>query len=147
MACAAFVAIVADEPGAEALPLTSAAGVAIETNKLLPSTRFAGAFAIWMQYSYAISVDCSPPRACYAKTQVINYHFRCWPRYIVVAERISMDLNGDIVNHEVLEPTPVPVYEADHDVLNRFCGSPPEFEDLPRRRTPPDPGEKPRPKR
>jgi hypothetical protein len=146
MASAAFVAIVADEPGAEVLSLTSSDGVAIETNKLLPSTRFAGAFAIWVQHSYAISVDCRPPRGCYAKTQVINYHFSCWPRYIIVVERISMDLNGNIVKHEVLEPAPTSVlnYEADDEVLNRFCGFAPEPVDLPRRRPPPEPGEKPR---
>jgi hypothetical protein len=136
--------MVADEPRAEVLSLTSADGLAIETNKLSPSTRFAGAFAIWVQYSYGISVDCSPPRACYAKTQVINYHFRCLPRYIVVAERISMDLNGNIVNHKVLEPTPVPDYEADNEVLNRFCGPPQDPPELPQRRPPPEPREKPR---
>ena len=144
MACAAFVAMAAHEPRAEVLSLTSADGVAIETNKFSQSTRFAGAIAIWVPYSYAISVDCSPPRACYANSQVINYHFSCWPRYIVVVESLSMDLNGDVVKHAVYDPTPVPDYEADNGVLNRFCGPPPEPLDMPRRRPPPERGEKPR---
>jgi hypothetical protein len=144
MAFAALVAIVANEPGAEVLSLTSADGVAIETNKFSPSTRFAGAVSIWVPYSYALSVDCSPPRACYANSQVINYHFSCWPRYIVVVESISMDLNGDVVKHEVLEPTPAPDFEASSDVLDRYCGPPPEPMEIPRRRPPPKPGENPR---
>ena len=144
LACAALVAIVADAPGAEVLSMTSADGVAIETNRLLPSTRFVGAAAIWVRHSYPLSVDCSPPRACYAYSQLVNYHFSCRPRFIIVAERISMDLNGDVVNHYVMEavPTTLP-YVADHEVLNRFCGIVPDPEDLPWRREPPERGEKP----
>jgi hypothetical protein len=142
MAFAAFVAIVAVEPSAEVL--TSFDGTAIELNKLVPSARFAGALAIWLHYSYVISVDCSPPRACYPKTQVTNYHFRCLPRFIVVTERISMDLNGNIVNHQAWEPTPVPDYEADDAVLNRFCGPPRDPPELPQRSPPPEPRDKPK---
>jgi hypothetical protein len=147
MACAALVALAAGEPRAEVLPLTSADGGVIETNKFSQSTRFAGAIAVWVPYSYAISVDCSPPRACYASTQVINYHFSCWPRYNVVVESISMDLNGDVVKHAVYDPTPVPNYEASDEVLNRFCGPPPEPLEVPRRTPPPERGKNPRPVR
>jgi hypothetical protein len=145
MACAAFGAIVADAPGAEVLSLISADGIVIETNKLSPSTRFVGALAIWVQNSYAISIDCRPPRGCYAKIQVINYHFSCAPRYVIVGERISMDLNGNVVKHEVLEPAATSGldYDAHREVLERFCGPVPDPADLPRRQAP-EPGEKPR---
>ena len=46
------------------------------------------------------------PRGCYAKTQRIHYDFNCAPRYTVMTERVSMDLNGTIVKHEVLEAAP-----------------------------------------
>ena len=146
MASVAFVAMLANEPGAEGLPLTSADGIVIKMGKLSPSTRFAGFLTIWWDHSYEMSVPCNLPRACYAKSQVINYHFRCWPRYIVAAEVISMDLNGNIVNHQVLEPMPMPNYyvDADHEVLNRFCGPAPDRPEPPERRPSPEPREKPR---
>jgi hypothetical protein len=150
VACAAFVAIAADMPGAEVVSLTSADGSVIETQKPSGSTRFVGAVAVWMHHSYAISADCRPPPGCYAKSQLINYHFSCGPRYVVVAERISMDLNGDVVKHEVLAPgaTYELGYATGAEVLDQFCGPLPDAADLRdlRERQTPDPGEKPRKK-
>jgi len=72
-----------------------------------------------------LSVDCSPPRGCYAKTQRIHYDFNCAPRYTVMTERVSMDLNGTIVKHEVLEAAPryTPAFGVGAlQVLETFCG-------------------------
>jgi hypothetical protein len=144
----AFVVIVAGTSAAEVLPLTSADGSVIETNKAAMSTRFVGADAIWVYISYPMSIECNPPRACYAKAQVINYHFSCSPRYVIVAERISLDLNGDVVKHEVLEPGGT--YELGYapEALEMFCGRLPDLEDLRdrRERQTPEPSEKPRKK-
>ena len=80
-----------------------------------------------MLYTPALSVDCSPPRGCYAKTQRIHYDFSCAPRYIVLTERISMDLNGTIINREVRDAAPsyTPAYDAGTmQVLDTFCPLP-----------------------
>lgn len=72
-----------------------------------------------------LSVDCSPPRGCYAKTQRIHYDFNCAPRYTVMTERVSMDLNGTIVKHEVLEAAPryTPAFGVGAlQVLETLCG-------------------------
>jgi len=102
MACTALVAlaITVGDAGAEVLSFPSADGSVIDTNKLYDSTRFVGAVAVWFHQTYAISVECNPPRGCYAKSQLTNYHFSCAPRYVVVVERISFDLNGEAVKHE-----------------------------------------------
>src|SRR5262245_16511639 len=71
IACAVFAAIFTGMPGAEVLSLTSADGSVIETNKPMTSNRFVGADAIWLHDSYPMSIDCRPPRGCYAKSQLI----------------------------------------------------------------------------
>lgn len=124
---AVFAAIAADALGTAGWHLipTSSESVAVES--FGPSTRIAGARGVWVHYAPALSVDCSPPRACYATTQRIHYDFSCAPRYIVRTERISMDLNGTIVKHEVLEAgAPLaPAYDAAAMwVLNTFCPLP-----------------------
>ena len=141
VACAVFAVVDAHAQRAEylgdTLAFTLADGRVIETNKPSASTRLIGAAQIWVQRSYGISVDCGPPRGCYAKRQLINYHFSCAPRYTVVVELISMDLNGNVVKHDILEQgAPAVLDFTGSDVLELFCGSPPDPADLRDRMTP-----------
>lgn len=88
----------------------------------------ANADGAWVLYAPTLSVDCSPPRGCYAKTQRIHYDFSCSPRYAVMTERISMDLKGTILKQEVLQGPAryVPSYDAGAaSVLQTFCPPPP----------------------
>ena len=156
MACTALVAlaVTVGDAGAEVLSFPSADGSVIDTNKLYDSTRFVGAVAVWFHQTYPISVECNPPRGCYARSQLTNYHFSCAPRYVVVVERISFDLNGEVVKHEFLEPGAIYDlgYGTGGGVVERFCGVLPDPADLWDRKTPepnrqtPDPKEKPRKK-
>ena len=98
--------------------------VHIELDTLGPSTRIAGATGVWVRYTPTLSVDCSPPRGCYASTQRIYYNFNCTPRYAVTMERISMDLNGAVIKHELSGNYAVSNDEAANRVLNTFCGPP-----------------------
>lgn len=98
--------------------------VAIETNTVGPSLRYPGATGAWVTYSPSMSVDCGPPRGCYAKTQRIYYVFNCAPRYAMPVERISADINGSVINHETR--TDDAGYSADADVgafvlLETYC--------------------------
>jgi hypothetical protein len=80
-----------------------------------------------MRFAPTLSVDCSPPRGCYAKTQRIFYDFSCYGRYAIMVERISMDLNGNVVKHEVVEPAAgyVRAYDAGAAaVLDTCCPIP-----------------------
>lgn len=87
-----------------------------------PSTRLAGASGVWVRYTPSLSVDCSPPRGCYASSQRIYYNFGCTPRYAVVVERISMDLNGEVLKRETPGNYAASTDEAANRILNRFCG-------------------------
>ena len=74
--------------------------------------------------SPSLSVECSPPRGCYAKTQRIYYVFNCAPRYAMPVERLSTDINGSIIKQETR--TGAEPYSADADVgafviLETYC--------------------------
>jgi hypothetical protein len=115
LAFVALIAIVAN--AARAAPWYSdVGGVVIDTNSIAPSTRISGS-SVWVLYTPTLSVDCSPPPKCYASTQRINVHFSCSPRYSLQMERVSMDLNGNVVNREVREPA------ARYDTAVDFVGN------------------------
>ena len=98
--------------------------IALDTSTVGPSLRFPGATGIWLTYAPSMSVDCSPPRGCYAKTQRTYYLFNCAPRWAVPMERLSADLNGSVIKHELREEGEP--YSANADVaafviLETFC--------------------------
>jgi hypothetical protein len=96
----------------------------VTVESLGPAALMTHADGAWVLYSPALSVDCAPPRGCYAKTQRIHYDFRCSPGYAVITERISMDLGGNVIKHEVLDSTTAysPSYDAGAvRVLVTFC--------------------------
>ena len=104
----------------EAIPALSGT-IVIESDTLAPSTRLGGAGGVWVRYTPALSIDCSPPRGCYANSQRIHYNFACAPRYAVVAERISMDLNGAVIKHEMPGTYAASTDEAANRILKEFC--------------------------
>ena len=101
--------------------------VTLEMNTLGPSPQIPGTTGIWALYSPSLSVECSPPRGCYAKTQRIYYAFNCSPRYAAAMERISMDLNGTEIKRE-LRDTSLPYSPGDDagaiKVLETLCPLP-----------------------
>ena len=102
-------------------------GLVVES--LGPPARIAGWDGAWVRYEPALSVDCSPPRGCYAKTMRFHYDFRCSPWNAVLTEVIAMDLNGAIVKREVVQ-APVSYVTAQDAFATRifetFCGVVPE---------------------
>ena len=106
----------------EAIPGFSAT-IVIESDTLAPSTPAAGASGVWVRYTPTLSVDCSPPHGCYASWQRIYYKSGCAPRYAVVAERISRDLNGAVLKHEAPGNYAASTDEAANRILNEFCSA------------------------
>ncbi len=124
--CALIAAIASITSGAQSWDRgpSSTAEVYVDQNTVGPSVRFAGASGVWVVYSPTMSVDCSPPRGCLANRQYIYYVFNCSPRYAFPIERVSMDLNGTVINHEVRDQAYG--YGASFDggavrVLNTYC--------------------------
>ena len=128
VAAAALAATAAHAHGAAGMqqprPIS---GSVITVEWIGASPQIAGATGVWVRYAPTLSVDCSPPRGCYATTQRIYYTLSCSPRYIVLMQRISMDLNGTIVKHEMRDAGTVNGAENDDvagGVLNQFCPLP-----------------------
>jgi hypothetical protein len=129
LAITALLAPFLPESRAKVWPFNASDGAPNETSKLARSDWLDGADAIWLHYVYLMSVDCSPPRACYANSQLVNYHFSCVRGFIYVRERISMDLNGSVVNHQVFEPAPPsPLDPSAAHAFATLCGPPDDFE-------------------
>jgi hypothetical protein len=51
----------------------------------------------WVLINYVMSVDCSPPRACYANSQWVYAHAHCAMGAIREVKRVSLDLNGNVL--------------------------------------------------
>ena len=62
-----------------------------------PAEGYPGAVAVWIYFDYPMSVECSPPRACYAKSQWVHAYVNCYTRTVAVMQQTSMDLNGNVV--------------------------------------------------
>jgi len=109
-----LVALVADASNAAGWESQPALSDSVVVESLGPPALLPGATGARVLYSPTLSADCAPPRGCYAKSQRIHYDFSCAPRYAVVTERISMDLNGAIIKHEVRGAASryVPEYDA-----------------------------------
>ena len=109
---------------ADAWDTVPSASDLVTVESLGPSTVIPRADGAWVLYAPTLSVDCSPPRGCYANTQRIHYDFSCSGRYAVMTERISMDLNGNVVKHESIAASPgyAPSYDAGAiKILETFC--------------------------
>ena len=76
----------------------------------------------WVRINYALSVDCSPPRACYASTQSVYSYAYCSTRAIREMQRISLDLNGNVVAQTGERPTYIPARgSVDRAVVRILC--------------------------
>ena len=106
----------------ESIPAFSGT-IVIESDTLAPSTQAVGTGNVWVRYTPTLAVDCSPPRGCYANSQRIHYSFSCEPRYAVVVERISMDLNGAVLKHEKPGNYAATNDEAAKRILRDFCSA------------------------
>jgi len=122
---AAATLLAAGNAGAAPWEITGAAPeIAIETNTAGPSLKFPGTTGVWVTYSPSLSVDCAPPKGCYAKTQRIYYVFNCSPRYAIPVERISADIGGTIIKRESRSEGEPYVLDADVGawvILHTYC--------------------------
>jgi len=73
-------------------------------HSIAPAPGYFGAYDIWLHFDHNLSVDCSPPRGCYAKTQWVQAYVDCHRRFVAIVQTISMDLNGNVVGHAMHEP-------------------------------------------
>lgn len=58
----------------------------------------------WFRLRFATSVDCSPPRACYAASQRSYYHLNCHTGHVRLVERQFLDLNDNVLRRDEFLP-------------------------------------------
>ena len=76
------------------LPSASAAVSARSSDRVEGSADIVGG---WVVITYTMSVDCSPPRACYASSQWVYSYAYCSTGAIHEMQRLSLDLNGNVL--------------------------------------------------
>ncbi len=64
----------------------------VNTVEGLPETSTA-----WFRFTYAVMLDCSPPRGCLASSQRIQYRVTCRVRAIAPIQRALLDLAGNVL--------------------------------------------------
>lgn len=76
----------------------------------------------WVLINYALSVDCSPPRACYASSQSVYTYAYCSTRAIHEMQRTSFDLNGNVVAETGERLTYIPPRgSVDRAIVRSLC--------------------------
>ena len=88
-----------------------------------PETRTA-----WFRFTYAVKLDCSPPRGCLAASQRIQYHVTCIGGLggaIAPIQRTLLDLAGNVLaQSEVtlnVAPYVPPPGTIESEMVSSFC--------------------------
>ena len=122
IAAAAFAALISAASHGQT---AAANGYTFDINSVVRSSTYPGANSVWVLYEApGNSFECSPPQGCYAKSQRTNYVFICGQGFAVAAERISYDLGGSVVKHEVqdVQQATPSAYDAGANlVLATYC--------------------------
>jgi len=71
--------------------------LAVDADSVRPVEQYPDRLGMWIRYTYAMSIDCSPPRGCLAASQRVYALVNCPAQAIAYVQRISMDLNGNVV--------------------------------------------------
>jgi hypothetical protein len=102
--------------------------LAVDRDSFAPVAGSPHAVGFWIHAIYPMSIDCSPPRGCYAASQRIYVSVLCPARAIAVLQRISMDLNGNVVAQTDSGAVPLRYlrpYQSgvEGDAVRAFCGA------------------------
>ena len=99
-AVAAFCAVIANSTAAQKWPSLYADEptlLSVEPNSMSYVPGLLGVVGVWFRYDHDMSARCiPPPRACYAKSQLVYYRVNCANGSLAQIQRITMDLNGDV---------------------------------------------------
>ena len=100
----------------------SSAGIYVNEPEVGPVEGLPDTVAGWALISYERSVNCSPPRACYANSQQVYVYANCSTGAIKDIQRISMDLSGNVVAESGERTAYIPAHgTVDHAVVRVLC--------------------------
>jgi hypothetical protein len=93
----AFAGSMAAAVACAAPPLPGGAEVIVEPDSVRMLQGWSAVGGAWVRFNYSLSIDCSPPRGCYARSQRIYYLVNCQLSAMSEVQRVSIDLNGGVV--------------------------------------------------
>lgn len=76
--------------------------LAVDRNSVGRVEGFPSSVGAWVRYTYAMSIDCSPPRGCLAASQLVYTLVNCPGQAIASVQAISLDHNGNVVAQSVV---------------------------------------------
>ena len=95
--CALVADPVASERWVDIVGSSRFAGIAIDIDSVSFVAGYPDRVGAWILYTYSTSIDCSPPRNCYAASQRVYSLVNCAAQAIAPVQKISMDRNGDAI--------------------------------------------------
>ena len=85
--------------------------IAVDADSVTPVEGLPGTMTAWFRFSYAVMLDCSPPRGCLASSQRIQYRVICSISAIAPIQRTLLDLAGNVLAQSEVTPD-VPAHGA-----------------------------------
>lgn len=73
------------------------AGIAVDMDSVGAVEGYPDRVGAWVLYTYSTSIDCSPPRGCYAASQRVYSLVNCAVQAIAPVQQVSMDRNGNVI--------------------------------------------------
>ncbi len=95
--CALVADPVASERWVDIVGSSRFAGIAVDMDSVSLVEGYPDRVGAWILYTYSTSIDCSPPRNCYAASQRVYSLVNCAAQAIAPVQKISMDRNGDVI--------------------------------------------------
>jgi hypothetical protein len=100
----------------------SSAAITVDWSEVGPVEGLPDRLGGWVLITYAKSVNCSPPRACYASSQRVYCHVYCALGAIKDIQRTSMDLNGNVLAQTGERSAYIPPSDSvDREVVRILC--------------------------
>jgi hypothetical protein len=101
--------------------------VAVDADSVTTVEGLPGTVTAWFRFSYAVMLDCSPPRGCLASSTRIQYRVICSIGVIAPIQRTLLDLAGNVlaqseVTLDVAAHAPRSPTEA--EMVSSFCSDP-----------------------
>ncbi len=81
----------------------------------------------WFRFTYAVMLDCSPPRGCLASSQWIQYRVICSIGAIAPIQRMLLDLAGNVLAQSdvtLVAPYAPPRGSTEIAMVSSFCSDP-----------------------
>lgn len=78
----------------------SFAATAVDRDSIAAVPGMPHTLGAWFRYRFATSVDCSPPRGCYAASQRNYYHVNCNNGTVALVQRLFLDLNDNVITRD-----------------------------------------------